>query len=358
MIIIPDEMTVDVVAMVDYLKLHQVDWVDCLTPGQLKMMTELVSSETHPQLPVRHVMSSGEALSISVAKLFLTRFPGTSLSNVLSTTETAADICCLKYVTLQLIESLEHDSQLVHVPILDEGQHVVWGNAIGVSVEESGRLLIKGWNIEPAGYLTGEHKDSFINRTILNELQRESVVVDKDCMGCFLTGDRIAWREVSGRVFGCVEGRVDDVVKVRGFRVDLAGVEACLNSCKSVRDAVAICHQDTLYALVVLAGAFDEELVLISNFLKEHLPPSSVPSLVEVKDIEYTKTGKKDRKNMVKYLPSISDQVDLKGVDLWSEEGIMLAMQQQLGVPMKRTDNFFDKGGNSFKVTLFCCTCF
>lgn len=48
MVVIPDEMTVDVVGMVDYLRLHQVDWVDCLTPGQLKMMAELVSTDTLP----------------------------------------------------------------------------------------------------------------------------------------------------------------------------------------------------------------------------------------------------------------------------------------------------------------------
>lgn len=52
MVVIPDEMTVDVVAMVDYLGHHRVDWVDCLTPGQLKMMAELVSAEAYPQLPV------------------------------------------------------------------------------------------------------------------------------------------------------------------------------------------------------------------------------------------------------------------------------------------------------------------
>lgn len=52
MVVIPDEMTVDVVSMVGYLALHRVDWVDCLTPGQLKMMVELVSPQSYPHLPV------------------------------------------------------------------------------------------------------------------------------------------------------------------------------------------------------------------------------------------------------------------------------------------------------------------
>lgn len=292
-------------------------------------------------------MSSGEALSISVAKAFLSRFPSTTLSNVLSTTETAADICCLKNVTLELCECLERDKSLVHVPVLESGESVVWGNLLTSFEENGARLLIRGWNIQPDGYATGEHKDSFIDR-----IKKVDVTATDEC-GCFLTGDRIVWKEVGGRRYGCVEGRVDDVVKIRGHRVDLAGVEACLNSCKYVRDAAAVSHQDTLYALVVLA---DGGLDVVSSFLKQHLPSSSVPTLVTVPEIEYTKTGKKARKNMVRFLPhSVDTSADLSGLDLWSEAAILIAMQQQLGVPMQPSDSFFDLGGNSFKVYILHC---
>ena len=40
-VVIPARLTVDVGAMVEHLARHRADWVDCLTPGQLQLMTEV-----------------------------------------------------------------------------------------------------------------------------------------------------------------------------------------------------------------------------------------------------------------------------------------------------------------------------
>jgi acyl-coenzyme A synthetase/AMP-(fatty) acid ligase len=234
--------------MVSRLHELKVDWVDCLSPGQLNMLVELVDERDFPTLPFKHVMSSGEALPVAVAAAFLKRFPGTSIGNCLSTTETAADACCLKEIPLALCEAMLADEESIrmaksaatdeietpavsYVPVLRmcadnfgtlRSDSVVWGNALGRAAESGERLLVKGWNVEPTGYLTDEDSNAFMPRQLASEVDRgDKAAASEDplssVVGCFYSGDRAVWRQFKGMgsdTYLCIEGRVDDVVKV------------------------------------------------------------------------------------------------------------------------------------------------
>jgi len=248
-VVIPSYLAVDVRGMVSRLLELKVDWVDCLSPGQLNMLVELVDKEEFPTLPFKHVMSSGEALPVAVAAAFLKRFPGTSIGNCLSTTETAADACCLKEVPLALCEAMLADEESIrstkssaiddvdktpavsYVPVLRmrannmgilHSDSVVWGNALGRAAESGERLLVKGWNVEPTGYLTGEDPNAFMPRRLASEPDQgdkgaASEELLSSVVGCFYSGDRAVWRQFKGMgsdTYLCIEGRVDDVVKV------------------------------------------------------------------------------------------------------------------------------------------------
>ena len=107
-------------------------------------------------------MCSGEALPVGTARAFLRKFPKVSLSNVLATTETSADICAVVCVDLALCDGL--GDAVSHVPVLSsrEGQGqgcVVWGNVVELNAE--GRLVHTGLNME-AGYLPGDDSSSFV----------------------------------------------------------------------------------------------------------------------------------------------------------------------------------------------------
>ena len=110
LILIPMECNINIPKLVHFLSAAKAHWVDCLTPGQLAMATELCA----PPLPVTHVMCSGEALPLRAASAFLSKFGETTLSNVLSTTETSADICALKSVSLELCEELGEQARRKH----------------------------------------------------------------------------------------------------------------------------------------------------------------------------------------------------------------------------------------------------
>ena len=93
LLITPSAYNVDVVQLVRYLGTSRASYVDCLTPSQMQLICELCE-ELPPTL--RHVFSSGEALTLATARSFLRKFPAVRLHNLLATTETSADICMLK----------------------------------------------------------------------------------------------------------------------------------------------------------------------------------------------------------------------------------------------------------------------
>jgi amino acid adenylation domain-containing protein len=100
-------------------------------------------------------------------------------------------------------------------------------------------------------------------------------------------------------------GRADDLVKVRGFRVEPGEVEARLLEHPDLRDAVVVGHQTAagcrLAAIVVLepTGALGSRA--LSAFLAERLPSYMVPSLWRrAESLPITPVGKVDRARLTR----------------------------------------------------------
>ena len=66
LVLVPAPLNVDVRGLVAYLAERRVDWIDCLTPGQLQMTTEICAADSLPAC-LAHVMCSGEALPVGTA---------------------------------------------------------------------------------------------------------------------------------------------------------------------------------------------------------------------------------------------------------------------------------------------------
>ena len=194
----------------------------------MQLMVELCDA-----LPptLRHVFSSGEALTLATASAFLRKFPRVRLHNLLATTETSADICVLKDVRLPMVERLLAAGH-THTPIVDAspgGLHgVVWQNELSLSAHEA-RLVVTGWNVE-RGYRIGGDPSAFSAATAFSACAptggRKPTSNRAGCVTSnrFTSNDRAEWE---GPLLMIV-GRTDAVVKVRGHRVDLSGVEARL----------------------------------------------------------------------------------------------------------------------------------
>ncbi|MFJ2034174.1 amino acid adenylation domain-containing protein, partial [Streptosporangium sp. NPDC087985] len=166
----------------------------------------------------------------------------------------------------------------------------------------------------------------------------------------YRTGDRGMW-SADGRVEFL--GRVDHMVKVRGYRVELGEVEAALRAHPLVRECAVVArasesaHVD-LVAYVVPDGVPDDAGVLRA-WLAERLPQYMVPRWFVLLDaLPLTPRAKVDRAALPaprSERPSLAEFVPpLPGVEEW----LARIWRHVLGVDrIGRHDDFSDLGGHS-----------
>jgi len=171
----------------------------------------------------------------------------------------------------------------------------------------------------------------------------------------YRTGDLARWRQD-----GVLEflGRLDNQVKVRGYRIELAEVEAALLRHTSVREAVAVVREDSpgdkrLVVYAVPRPGQQLEAATLRAFLQERLPEYMVPSAFMVLEaLPLTSNAKVDRKALpapegaraqeATYVAP-RDQMEQELAALWSE---VLGVER-VGIH----DDFLSLGGHSLLAT-------
>jgi amino acid adenylation domain-containing protein len=167
----------------------------------------------------------------------------------------------------------------------------------------------------------------------------------------YKTGDRVRWR-----ADGLLEflGRLDEQVKVRGYRIEPGEIEAVLNAYPSILQSAVVVQKDEAghaRLIAYLLGNRPEEEEKIIDFLRAHLPSYMLPSLlVTCNTFPHTSSGKIDRKALEKIPLSHTGQQATELVDTLSplEEQVATIMTEVLGgIGIGRDDNFFYRGGHS-----------
>jgi len=152
-------------------------------------------------------------------------------------------------------------------------------------------------------------------------------------------------------------GRIDDQVKIKGYRVEPAEVERVLTDHAAVVECAVIPANDArgdkrLVACVVAKGSALESREL-KKFLGTKLPEYMVPAtFIFMKDLPLTVNGKIDRESLPRDVTAESTEpfVGARGSieetlsRIWSD----VFKLQRVGV----NDNFFDLGGDSILGTL------
>jgi len=152
-------------------------------------------------------------------------------------------------------------------------------------------------------------------------------------------------------------GRADYQIKLRGHRIEPGEIEALLEKCPGVRQAVVVLREDRegdkrLVAYLV-ADATDTAAAL-RTAAGAKLPDYMVPSAVVFLDeLPLTGNGKIDRKALLK-LPApnlASAAAHTAEPSSEMERVVARAWQQALGIPsVGFTENFFDLGAHSLTV--------
>jgi amino acid adenylation domain-containing protein len=323
----------DPVALVRLIEWHSLTHLLGL-PSLYAALAEVASPQACESL--RCVIVAGEACASEVAAKHFDHLPHAALYNEYGPTEST--VWCS-------VERLSRASGATKIGIGHPipGAKIYCVNADGalIPLGSTGELRIGGEGVA-RGYLGRP------------DLTAERFLPDSfgDGARVFRTGDRGRY-DAAGRIEFL--GRLDDQIKLRGYRVEPLEVEAVLRRHPTLSDAVVIARENERGMLQLIAFAVARQgPALDETELKEHaarfLPGYMVPErIVALSQLPRLSNGKIDRGVLPALIspgagPTASAQRPLTEVETLLAE----IWQEVLGVSeIGPQDNFFDLGGNS-----------
>jgi amino acid adenylation domain-containing protein len=152
-------------------------------------------------------------------------------------------------------------------------------------------------------------------------------------------------------------GRIDQQVKLRGFRIELAEIESVIIGHAAIKDAAVLVREDRpgdrrLVAYVVAAPGGAVNPAEIRSFVREVLPDYMVPSTIAVLPaLPLSANGKVDRAALPAPGPDRTPDETFVAPRTGTERQIAAVWQDVLQVEqVGLNDNFFDRGGHSLLI--------
>jgi D-alanine--poly(phosphoribitol) ligase subunit 1 len=264
-------------------------WVSTPSFAQMCLVEPSFHRGLLPRL--RRFLFCGETLAPEIASRLLDRFPDAEVWNTYGPTEATVATTSVR-ITREILE--RHSPLPIGYPMPGTRVVVMDEQRREVPPGERGEIVIAGPNVSP-GYL---------NRPDLSE----KAFFLLDGRRAYRTGDWGRCRD--GLLF--FEGRMDDQIKLHGYRIELADVEANLRSVAGVRDAVVlpVIKQgavDSLAAFVILNERPPRPDFQLAAELKaqltERLPAYMIPRKFSfVESFQMNLNGKADRRKLAEAL--------------------------------------------------------
>ncbi|UQZ52689.1 plipastatin non-ribosomal peptide synthetase PpsC [Bacillus subtilis] len=300
-----------------------------LTSSLFNHLTEQ-NEQTFSQL--KHLIIGGEALSPSHVNRIRNVCSEVSIWNGYGPTENTTFSTCLH------IQKTYELSIPIGRPVGNSTAYILnqWG--VLQPVGAVGELCVGGDGVA-RGYLGRP------------DLTKEKFVPHPFAPGdrLYRTGDLARWLPD-----GTIEyvGRIDDQVKVRGYRVELGEIESALRQIDGVKEAAVLARtgqsgsKELFGYISVKAGTNAEQ---VRSLLARSLPNYMIPAyIIEMETLPLTSNGKLNRKALPEpnftskqtYAPPRNDLED-QLVLIWQE----VLDIQRIGIE----DSFFELGGDSIK---------
>lgn len=322
-----------------------------LTPAHLELLNAMIPAGELAGL-TRFVVLGGEALLDRHVAPWLENAPETRLINEYGPTETVVGCCVFEAGSPVAASGGVAGSVPIGRPIANTRLYVLDANLQPVPVGVKGELYIGG-----DGVARGYHRRPELTAQRFVDVAQTGIAATAGpAVGrLYRTGDVVRYLEDGNLVY---LGRIDNQVKVRGFRVELGEVESVLAHQPGVREAVVVAHRrsDQDVRLVAYLTAADGAVVderSLRQALAETLPAHMLPSVFMVlPSMPLTGNGKIDRAALP--LPEgVRADLTAAFVDPGSdaEKRIAAVWRELLDVErVGAEDNFFELGGHSLLV--------
>jgi natural product biosynthesis luciferase-like monooxygenase protein/amino acid adenylation domain-containing protein len=226
LLIIPDTTVKDPSQFIKTLSEERVSRL-VLVPSLLRTILETEIDLRAALGPLKYCITSGEALSPELLRLFKRRVPQSKLLNLYGSSEVAADVTCY-----DAQEGGEWSSVPIGRPIDNTQAYILDARMQPAPVGVGGELYIGGEGLA-RGYLG-----------------RPALTAEKFVLHPFssVPGARLYRMGDLARYLpgGQIEflGRVDQQVKIRGYRIEPGEVEAALNEHADVQESLVMVRED------------------------------------------------------------------------------------------------------------------
>jgi amino acid adenylation domain-containing protein/non-ribosomal peptide synthase protein (TIGR01720 family) len=304
-----------------------------ITPAHLDILTEIIDASRAADLTWVMVVG-GEALSGKALQKWIERAPNTIIINEYGPSETTVGCCTYRVLNDDCLEG----SIPIGSPIANAEVYLFNTNYQPTPVGAPGEIYIGGEGLA-RGYV--RQPEQTAERFAPNPFSRAP-------------GERIYKTGDLGRHWenGDLEflGRIDDQVKLRGFRIEISEIESALTKHYSVKDACVVAKSGRVGGMRLVAYIVSSGRVTNTE-LREHLnrclPEYMVPSsFVHLESLPLSQNGKVDRAALPEPEAGVAgERVEPRTpferhlTAIWKE----VLRSDQIGIH----DNFFEMGGDS-----------
>jgi tyrocidine synthetase-3 len=338
LILLPKGGEKDPVTLIQYIDNYKITTIH-FVPSMFSAFFETIRSRElgYKLESLNRIFLSGEALPLKLVKEFNELRESHSLPdliNLYGPTEATVDVSYYNCPRNNI------NNVYIGRPIDNTKLFVVNRNNIFQPIGVPGELLITGVNLA-RGYL---------NRPDLtNEKFFELKISNDHFIRAYRTGDLVKF--TSEREIDYI-GRLDNQIKIRGFRVELGEIESKILEHPLVTNCAVIAidkgENQYLVAYVSLKQEDEIEADNLRNYLSGKLPDYMVPSyIVFIETLPLTSSGKLNRKNL-----PLPDRIIGRNIIISpsnKNEKILLGFWEDV-LKIENicvNDNFFDIGGNS-----------
>jgi amino acid adenylation domain-containing protein/non-ribosomal peptide synthase protein (TIGR01720 family) len=331
LVLCPKEVIYDPKLLIDFIEKNKISLIH-FVPSMFNMfLSELNEGNKHKIKSIRHIFTSGEALSLEAVKKHH-KINNIPLHNMYGPTEASVEVSA--YITS------ENDTEVPIGKAIDNiNLYVLDKNLNPLPIGIPGELHIAG-----VGVARGYHNKA--------ELTNEKFVDNPFGEGkLYKTGDLCKFREDGNIIY---LGRIDQQVKIRGYRIELGEIEEQIRAIDGINDAAVIAKEIngelTLCSYFVSTQNVSPET--IKTKLSAVLPEYMIPAfIISIDKIPLNANGKLDRKA----LPEPTYTISLSGTLPKTESELKLLA---IWIDILKTENvflesdFFALGGHSLRATV------